>query len=92
MDPFLSESDPSASGLRDGGGDVELLKKAWKNEKAAPDILPYEEDLVKRIQQLLEDAVGLVFLDTMNASLSSMCEVNGTIVMLHVNNAGGQGC
>ena len=90
MDPFLSESDPSGSGLGDGGGDVELLKKAWKNEKAAPDILPYEEDLVKRIQQLLEDAVGLAFLETM--TFSSMCEVNGAIVMLHVYNAGGQGC
>ena len=58
MDPFLSESDPSGNGVQDAGSDVELLKKAWKNEKAAPDILPYEEDLVKRIQQLLEDAVG----------------------------------
>ncbi|KAK6254356.1 hypothetical protein SCA6_015661 [Theobroma cacao] len=40
--------------------DVELLKRAWRNEKAAPEILPFEEALVKRAKeqiQLMEETV-----------------------------------
>ncbi|XP_021907051.1 LOW QUALITY PROTEIN: DNA replication complex GINS protein SLD5 [Carica papaya] len=40
--------------------DVELLKRAWRNEKAAPEILRYQEDLVKRAKeqiQLMEETV-----------------------------------
>ncbi|KAK8998855.1 hypothetical protein V6N11_070037 [Hibiscus sabdariffa] len=40
--------------------DVELLKKAWRNEKASPEILPFEEALVKRAKeqiQLMEETV-----------------------------------
>ncbi|GAV71701.1 LOW QUALITY PROTEIN: hypothetical protein CFOL_v3_15191, partial [Cephalotus follicularis] len=40
--------------------DVELLKKAWRNEKGAPEILQFEDALVKRIQeqiQLMEENV-----------------------------------
>ncbi|XP_039059773.1 DNA replication complex GINS protein SLD5-like [Hibiscus syriacus] len=40
--------------------DVELLKKAWRNEKVSPEILPFEEALVKRAKeqiQLMEETV-----------------------------------
>ncbi|KFK32805.1 hypothetical protein AALP_AA6G290400 [Arabis alpina] len=34
--------------------DVELLKRAWRNEKAAPDILQYESALVDRAKEQIE--------------------------------------
>ncbi|ONK61695.1 uncharacterized protein A4U43_C08F32610 [Asparagus officinalis] len=40
--------------------DVELLKRAWRNEKAAPEILNFESELVQRSReqiQLLEETV-----------------------------------
>ncbi|XVF28190.1 hypothetical protein REPUB_Repub15cG0007600 [Reevesia pubescens] len=40
--------------------DVELLKRAWRNEKAAPEILPFQDGLVKRAKeqiQLMEETV-----------------------------------
>ncbi|CAH8299429.1 unnamed protein product [Eruca vesicaria subsp. sativa] len=38
--------------------DVELLKRAWRNEKAAPEILPYEGDLVERAKGQIELVEG----------------------------------
>ncbi|KAG7991154.1 hypothetical protein I3843_02G060800 [Carya illinoinensis] len=40
--------------------DVELLKRAWRNEKAAPEILHFESALIQRIRgqiQLMEETV-----------------------------------
>ncbi|MED6119675.1 GINS complex subunit [Stylosanthes scabra] len=40
--------------------DVELLKRAWRSEKAAPEILRYDTDLVSRLTeqiQLMEETV-----------------------------------
>lgn len=40
--------------------DVELLKRAWRNEKAAPEILQFESELIQRSReqiQLLEETV-----------------------------------
>ncbi|KAF5193661.1 Dna replication complex gins protein sld5 [Thalictrum thalictroides] len=40
--------------------DVELLKRAWRNEKAAPEILQFESNLVQRSKeqiQLMEETV-----------------------------------
>ncbi|KAB5544635.1 hypothetical protein DKX38_012747 [Salix brachista] len=34
--------------------DVELLKRAWRNEKAAPEILQFESSLVQRIKEQIE--------------------------------------
>uniref|UniRef100_A0A1J3GI08 DNA replication complex GINS protein SLD5 n=1 Tax=Noccaea caerulescens TaxID=107243 RepID=A0A1J3GI08_NOCCA len=34
--------------------DVELLKRAWRNEKAAPEILQYEGGLVQRVKGQIE--------------------------------------
>ncbi|GLJ47098.1 hypothetical protein SUGI_0994560 [Cryptomeria japonica] len=41
--------------------DVELLKRAWRNEKAAPEILPFRRNLVERAReqiQLMEDTIA----------------------------------
>ncbi|KAL8166755.1 hypothetical protein V2J09_008254 [Rumex salicifolius] len=41
-----------------GTTDAELLKRAWRNEKAAPEILQFETDLIQRSReqiQLMED-------------------------------------
>jgi len=41
-----------------GSSDVEILKRVWRNEKAAPDILPYEAHLIERVHEqilLMED-------------------------------------
>ncbi|KAK3137527.1 hypothetical protein QOZ80_5BG0453510 [Eleusine coracana subsp. coracana] len=40
--------------------DVELLKRAWRNEKAAPEVLRFDKDLVDRVReqiQLLEETL-----------------------------------
>lgn len=34
--------------------DVELLKRAWRNEKAAPEILPFQSDLIARVREQIE--------------------------------------
>ena len=34
--------------------DVELLKRAWRNEKAAPEILRSETQLIKRIREQIQ--------------------------------------
>jgi len=34
--------------------DVELLKKAWRNEKAAPEILQFQSSLVQRSQEQIQ--------------------------------------
>jgi hypothetical protein len=38
--------------------DYELLKYALQNEKASPEILQYENDLVQRVYMQLEHQVG----------------------------------
>lgn len=34
--------------------DVELLKRAWRNEKAAPEILPFQASLVQRSREQIQ--------------------------------------
>ncbi|KAL5996482.1 hypothetical protein ACLOJK_026562 [Asimina triloba] len=56
-DVFWSEEDPASLAETT---DVELLKRAWRNEKAAPEILPFQTSLVQRSReqiQLLEETV-----------------------------------
>lgn len=38
--------------------DVELLKRAWRQEKAAPEILKFETDLITRLTGQIELVVG----------------------------------
>ncbi|KAK2990221.1 hypothetical protein RJ640_014673 [Escallonia rubra] len=78
------------SGTRDGSGpsatdghdwpttDVELLKRAWRNEKAAPEILKYEVDLIRRVTELtayVQETVDELMengVDPLNVSLMEM--------------------
>ncbi|KAL3008034.1 hypothetical protein AAZX31_07G010000 [Glycine max] len=39
--------------------DAELLKRAWRNEKAAPEILRYESDLVSRVKKVIQFLMDL---------------------------------
>jgi hypothetical protein len=41
--------------------DYELLKHALQNEKAAPELLPYEDELVQRVYLQLEHQVGSLY-------------------------------
>jgi len=34
--------------------DVELLKRAWRNEKAAPEILRFESNLISRVKEQIQ--------------------------------------
>ncbi|CAL9162334.1 DNA replication complex GINS protein SLD5-like [Musa acuminata AAA Group] len=57
--PWSEEAEEDASSLA-GTTDVELIKRAWRNEKAAPEILQFEGPLVLRVReqiQLLEETV-----------------------------------
>ncbi|WOL16179.1 hypothetical protein Cni_G24961 [Canna indica] len=56
---WSEEAEIDAS-LLEGTTDVELLKQAWRNEKAAPEILKFQGPLVLRIREqikLLEETV-----------------------------------
>ena len=44
-------------------GDVsqfERFKQAWRNERIAPALLPFDEDLVEDIKQMLKDQVSKI--------------------------------
>lgn len=54
-----NEGTPGASSSADS--DAELLKQALMNEKASPEILAYEADLVERIYLQLDHQVRSVW-------------------------------
>ena len=43
--------------------DYQLLKRAFMNEKASPEILPFQEDLVSRLYMQMNQQVGLEQID-----------------------------
>eukprot|EP00250_Pteridium_aquilinum_P002321 c12518_g1_i1 orf=215-910(-) len=48
-------------GAAEANSDVEILQRVWRNEKAAPEVLPYENLLVERIREqilLMEDTLS----------------------------------
>ncbi|KAL6618842.1 hypothetical protein ACP70R_033981 [Stipagrostis hirtigluma subsp. patula] len=54
------DDDESAAAAEAATTDVELLKRAWRNEKAAPEILRFDSPLVSRVReqiQLLEETL-----------------------------------
>ena len=62
MDDELGFSQPLGLSLGDDDiadeySDYLLLKRALQNEKAAPELLPYEDELIQRINALLEHQV-----------------------------------
>lgn len=49
------------TGDAEAKSDVEILRRVWRNEKAAPEVLPYESLLVERVREqilLLEDTLS----------------------------------
>ncbi|KAK2405082.1 GINS complex subunit [Trifolium repens] len=67
--------------------DVELLKRAWRNEKAAPEILRFESDLITRVREqieLMEETVEeklTVGTDPLSVSLYQM-DLDRTLFLL----------
>ncbi|TKY64381.1 DNA replication complex GINS protein SLD5 [Spatholobus suberectus] len=67
--------------------DVELLKRAWRNEKAAPEILRFESHLISRLKeqiQLMEETVeekSSAATDPLSVSLYQM-DVDRTLFLL----------
>lgn len=49
--------------------DVELLKRAWRNEKAAPDILRFQFDLIKRVTEQIQLLVSSLLFPPFSFSL-----------------------
>jgi len=45
----------------DDMNDYQLLKRAFMNEKASPEILPFQEDLVSRLYMQMNQQVGLEY-------------------------------
>ncbi|XP_073221610.1 DNA replication complex GINS protein SLD5-like [Cicer arietinum] len=67
--------------------DVVLLKRAWRNEKAAPEILHFESDLITRVREqieLMEETVeekSTVGTDPLSVSLYQM-DLDRTLFLL----------
>ncbi|KAK3002597.1 hypothetical protein RJ639_022369 [Escallonia herrerae] len=82
MDMDSGRGDGSGPSATDGHDwpttDVELLKRAWRNEKAAPEILKYEVDLIRRVTELtayVQETVDELMengVDPLNVSLMEM--------------------
>ncbi|XP_027336982.1 DNA replication complex GINS protein SLD5 [Abrus precatorius] len=56
----MEVEEASVEDLLNSTTDVELLKQAWRNEKAAPEILQFQSNLISRVReqiQLMEDTV-----------------------------------
>lgn len=51
--PWSEEAEEDASSLA-GTTDVELIRRAWRNEKAAPEILQFEGPLVLRVREQIQ--------------------------------------
>lgn len=50
---FLDLGAPSTSGRGDAS-DIELLKQALLNEKASPEILQFQTDLILRVEAIID--------------------------------------
>ncbi|KAK2990218.1 hypothetical protein RJ640_014670 [Escallonia rubra] len=82
MDMDSGTGDGSGPSATDGHDwpttDVELLKRAWRNEKGAPEILKYEVDLIRRVTELtayVQETVDELMengVDPLNVSLMEM--------------------
>jgi hypothetical protein len=71
--PSTSGGDGDDDGVADiGSTDIDILRTVWSNEKAAPEILRFEAELVERVQeQILLMASNLSFLSSFT-SLSAL--------------------
>jgi GINS complex subunit 4 len=51
MSSWDADDSAAASAAEAATTDVELLKRAWRNEKAAPEILRFDSPLVSRVRE-----------------------------------------
>jgi GINS complex subunit 4 len=54
--------------------DVELLKRAWRNEKAAPEILRFDSPLVSRVREQIQLLVRFSLSDLFAASAARVTD------------------
>lgn len=62
MDDF-DPAEPAGNNNEDdmtSTNDAELMKLAWRDEKAAPEILAYKDDLLARVMEQVAFQVGLL--------------------------------
>ena len=62
------EDEAAASAAEAATTDVELLKRAWRNEKAAPEILRFDSPLVSRVREQIQLLVCPFLLSVANPS------------------------
>ncbi|KAJ3683234.1 hypothetical protein LUZ60_013461 [Juncus effusus] len=63
----------------EAGSDVELLKRAWRNEKASPEILQFQSELIRRVHeqiQLQEERVEEFVNDKMDDLVVSLHQMD----------------
>eukprot|EP00249_Psilotum_nudum_P011420 c23163_g1_i1 orf=240-929(+) len=71
----------------DSSSDLELLKRVWRNEKAAPEMLAYEANLVQRVREqiaLMEDTLSVFSGNASDELMASMyrMDVDRTMFLL----------
>lgn len=54
--------------------DAELLRKAWRNEKTAPEILAFQTVLVERIKEQIAHVVHMYFVALMLPGRERACK------------------
>ena len=62
MSSWDDDESAAASAVEAATTDVELLRRAWRNEKAAPEILRFDSPLVSRVREQIQLLVRLPLL------------------------------
>jgi GINS complex subunit 4 len=76
--PPPHDGDATEWGHHDLPNDVEVLKRVWRNEKSAPEILAYEALLVERVQEqvaLMEDNL-VAYAESLDDMMLSIFEMD----------------
>lgn len=67
------EEEGSAFGSGSGAAtDVELMRQAWRNEKAAPEMLGFEEALVRRLRDQIQLQVRVSYISISSSSFKDL--------------------
>ena len=60
----------------EGGGEHESFKRLWRNERCAPALLPFDEELVRTIElQIQAQVCGRALLE----SVASVCHARAAL-------------
>jgi len=73
MSSWDDDESAAASAAEAATTDVELLRRAWRNEKAAPEILRFDSPLVSRVREQIQLLVRLPLLLSSPSLLLSPC-------------------